>query len=181
MTALDDQNRYGTISIANHWIAAVAIVAILGLGLIFHELPRGTERDFLQGLHISIGVIAVPLIVWRIFWRFWSRYPEPAPGPHWQQRAAKLVSFVLLVALAVLFVTGPMTIWAAGNAIIVFDWLHLPSPFPESRFLHETLEEIHEIASDVLMIALAVHIVAAAKHAFIDRDHTVHRMLRSSG
>ena len=181
MPILDDQNRYGTVSIANHWIAAIAIVTILGLGLIFHELPRGTERSFLQGLHISIGVIAAPLIAWRIFWRIWSRYPEPVPGPHWQQRAAKLISVVLLAALAVLFITGPMTIWTAGKAISIFDWIQLASPLPESRFLHEALEEIHEIASDVLMIALAVHIVAAAKHAFIDRDQTIRRILRSSG
>ncbi len=180
MSVSDSRNGYGTLSIVNHWMTAVAVIAVLGLGLVFHELPRGSERAALEAWHISLGMIALPIFAVRIAWRFGQGYPEPVPGPRWQQVAAKLVSMLLMGSIVVLGVTGPLSIWAEGKDIAVFDWFTIAAPFSIGPGFAGILEEIHETASDVLLFSLLVHVAAALKRAFMDRDNSLRRITRSA-
>lgn len=180
MTTLDSRHGYGTLSIVNHWVSAVAVIAVLGLGLVFHELPRGGERAALEAWHISLGMIALPVFVARIAWRFGQGYPDPVPGPRWQQVAAKLVSLLLMGSIVVLGITGPLSIWAKGENIALFNWFTIAPPFSLGAGPADILEEVHESASDVLLFSLLIHIAAALKHAFVNRDNTLRRMLRST-
>ena len=67
--------------------------------------------------------------------------------------------------------------WSGGRAINVFGWFAIPSPLGEMPALHKGLEIVHALGAKVLLFALAVHILAALKHALLDRDGTLWRML----
>jgi cytochrome b561 len=39
------------------------------------------------------------------------------------------------------------------------------------------IEEVHELAGNVLLVLAGVHVLAALKHQFIDRDNVLRSML----
>lgn len=174
----DPAHDYGVVSRINHWLVAVAVIALLALGLMFEDLPRGDERQYLQGLHVSIGALAALVILFRVGWSLARpRLPDQA-GPAWERAAARVVHFGLLASIAVLAVTGPLAPWTVGRGIDVFGWFTLPSPLPAMRSLHEAVEVVHAVtAKFVLLPLLVLHVAATAKHAIVDRDGRWRRMM----
>jgi len=173
---LDTESDYGRISRINHWLAAALVVVLLAIGLYFHEMPRGDEKLFWLRLHIALGVIALPILFWRIGWRLLFRAPRPLPQHPALQAVANAVPPLMLTAVAVLLITGPLAVWSGGHDIQVFGWFVLPTPLFESTDLHEALEAAHAIAADTLLVLLALHILGALKHTLIDRDGTLRRI-----
>ena len=78
MQLRNSSRRYGIISISLHWIFAIAVYGMFGLGLWmvtlsyydgwYHQAPE---------LHKSIGVLLMLGLVFRAIWRHIS--PPPAP------------------------------------------------------------------------------------------------------
>jgi cytochrome b561 len=60
----------------------------------------------------------------------------------------------------------------------LFGLFTLPDIIAANRPLHRAFEDIHEVVSYLLIPLLAVHILAALKHHYVDRDWTLMRMLR---
>ena len=48
---------------------------------------------------------------------------------------------------------------------------------PAAPLLGETAKELHEIGSNLAMVLVILHVLAALKHQFIDRDGIFRRML----
>lgn len=175
----NEETGFGLVSRLNHWIVGAGVLALFGLGLVFHDMPRGPDRAALQALHVSIGTLFVLPILFRVFWRVREGFPPSMPGPRWQHVAAKIVHWGLLAALVGLAITGPLTEWTGrAGALDFFGLFSIPSPFGASRGLHEAAETVHAIlAQPILFVLLGVHILAALKHVAIDRDRTLARMV----
>jgi cytochrome b561 len=58
-----------------------------------------------------------------------------------------------------------------------FGVLPLPDFVPKDRALAGVLKDLHETLAWVLAVFVVVHVAAAMKHAFLDRDGLLHRML----
>lgn len=179
MQSDETTDGFSRLSRLNHWIVGAAILALFGLGLVFHEMPRGPERASLQALHVSIGTLAVLPILFRIFWRVREGFPEPLPAPRWQHIASKIVHWGLLLCLLSLVISGPLAQWSGrAGELSVFGWFAIPSPVSPSRALHEAAENAHAvIARPFLMVLLIVHVLAVVKHLVIDKDRTLMRMV----
>lgn len=174
----DTAERYGAISVTFHWVIAAALLALLGLGLAFEDMPRGAEKLFLQNLHISIGASIALLFLFRAGWRLSKGFPPNDEGPAWERRTATHTHWLLIAALVVLAISGPLAPWSAGRAIEVFGWFTIPSPMPAMQTLHRAVETVHAItAKFVLLPLLALHVAATLKHIFIDRDSLWRRMI----
>jgi cytochrome b561 len=178
MPTQDSSNSYGSVSRFNHWLGALLVLALLAIGLYFDGLPRGDARRFWRGLHIAIGTFASLFLLWRVFWRVRPKAAAPVPlhQPVALQLLSNIVHALLLAAIAVLAVTGPLSIWATGRAIPVLGWFSVPSPFPEFRALHEPLEEVHGFAADAILYLVGLHLLGVIKHQFISRDNILKRM-----
>jgi cytochrome b561 len=74
------------------------------------------------------------------------------------------------VAVASTSSTGVPTIWFG-----LFEVPHLPVPVTEEA--HEAAEEGHELFGNLMILLLLVHVSAALKHHFWDRDTVLRRML----
>ena len=101
--------------------------------------------------------------------------------PAWQLRSAQ----VMHLALYVLFFAVPLVGWAYSSAvgypIVWFGVLPLPDFVPVDKALAHDLKELHEVLAWALVVIAAVHIVAALKHQFIDRDGLIDRMRPGRG
>jgi cytochrome b561 len=181
MSTRDTPTQYGSVSRVNHWVGALLVLALLGVGLYFDDLPRGDARRFWRGLHVAIGTMASLFLLWRVFWRMRTTSPLALPQKPPLQLFSKLVHWLLLAAITVLAVTGPLSIWATGRPLPIFDLAHIPSPFPPFKALHGPLEEIHGFTADAMIWLIGLHLLGVIKHQFIDRDGILARMTGRGG
>jgi cytochrome b561 len=173
---LDAPDRYGRVSRINHWLGAVLIIGLLGIGLYFEDLPRGAEKLYWMKLHISIGTIAFLFLLFRVLWRVVNRETAEIAQPPMLQWMTRLVHPLLLLGIAVLLVTGPFAVWSGGRDIEVFDWFVIPGPIDAVDWLHEALQVVHAVMAKVLLVAVILHLFGTVKHLLFERDRVIGRM-----
>jgi cytochrome b561 len=174
--------RYGAVAISLHWLLALAIIGSFSLGVYMHDLPFSIARVKLFNYHKWAGITILALSVLRLLWRLTHRPPPLSPRqmaltPAWQQRAAK-VSHTLMY---VLFLAVPLLGWAyssaAGVPVVWFGVLPLPDWMPVNRDLaNSLLKPLHAYAAFTLAGVVLLHVAAAIKHQFVDRDRLMSRM-----
>ncbi|MEQ1883052.1 MAG: cytochrome b [Burkholderiales bacterium] len=171
--------RYTRPAIAFHWIVSIAVLTLIGLGLYMVDIPRGTpERAFFYNLHKSIGVTVAIVILVRLWWRTKNPPPPlPASMPAWQVTASKISHALLYVCLVVMPISGFSASQFTKYGVTYFGLFKIPPMGTEDKEIYEMLQGIHEIASEVLIVLLVIHIAAALKHLIIDKDGVFQRML----
>jgi cytochrome b561 len=170
--------HYTRLAIALHWLLAVLIVGSLGVGWYMADMPMSVQRLKLFNWHKWAGVTILFLSAARLLWRLWHPAPAlPTSMPAWQRSASHLSHG----ALYVLFFVVPLLGWAyssaAGFPIVWFGVLPLPDWVPRSRELAESLKPWHGWAAYTLAAVVVVHIAAALKHHWVDKDQVMARML----
>ena len=178
--------RYGDIAVLFHWLIALLIIGLLGIGKYMVGLEENDPVRFvLTQWHKSVGILILLLSVLRLLWRFTHKPPpEPASLPTWQKLAASGVHLLLYALMFLLPVTGWIMVSASPlnlNTTLfgVIPWPHLP-PFeqlPNKAEIADAFHEYHELASSVLIAIVLAHVGAALKHHFVDKDVVLSRML----
>jgi cytochrome b561 len=174
----EPRNRYSIISLIFHWgLALLVLTQILLISA--HDATEGPlSREFVQ-IHKAVGLSILVLTLARIVWRLANpALPLPGEMPRWEKiaaRATHVLFYVLLIGL-------PLTGWAASSAggrpilwFGLFDWPLLP--VERSRDLARSLMGLHGAAVKLLYVLMALHVLAALKHQFVDRDNVLHRMI----
>ena len=172
----DTRTGYGWISIALHWLTAIIVLTIWFIGSSI-QTPDGMSESTLR-LHTSIAISAYALLWLRIAWRFVKGHPGPLP----RQAGifyvlGKYTHYILLVAIGVQLVTGPLMVWSMGAEIHVFDWLAIPGPFDTSMGLFAITNLIHVWSARVIIIGTILHLGGVYKHAAFNQDGTFGKML----
>ncbi len=178
MSLKDQSTHYGRISRLNHWLAAIAVIGLLIVGLYFNDMPRGDEKSYWLKLHVGFGGLVFLFLWFRVLWRLFSKSPEAVDQKASLQLATKIVHWLLLLSVLVMAISGPFLVWTRGAGINVFDWFTIPTPIGKMPDLHEWMETIHMIASKVLLFAISIHVLAVLKHQFIDKDQVLARMVK---
>ena len=178
MSWSERNSAYGWTSILLHWIAAILLIALYLLAERFEGMPRGPEKFAAVNLHAAVGMSAFLLLVARVLWRMQRGHPDLPPQPFGLDTVAKVVHWLMLTAIVVLMVSGPLIVWSAGREIDIFGLFALPTPFEKSRSLHHLLEDTHAVVAHVFVFLFIVHVVGALKNLVIDRNGVFLRMLR---
>lgn len=171
---------YNSVAIALHWILALLMIFMVFLGEELMEAAEegGTATTFQPSLHVSIGVSILVLTVARLVWRLMN---PPPPLPQTMKTWERGLSHVMHIAFYVLMIGVPLLGWLAipefvadepGMAGISAFGFGLPSA-PDLGF---EAKEAHEIGSNIAMILIVLHVLAALKHQFFDRDGLMRRM-----
>jgi cytochrome b561 len=173
----EPSTRYTGVAIAFHWLLAVAIVAAFGVGLYMSGLPFSPRRLQLYNWHKWAGVTILALSALRLLWRLMHRPPAEPPMPAWQALAARWTHRLLYL----LFFAVPLVGWAyssaAGFPIVLYGLIPLPDFVPVDKALSEAIKPWHAYLAYALAALVAMHVAAALKHQFVDRDGLILRML----
>lgn len=170
--------KYGAIAQLFHWIIVVLIVTQYVLAQRADSLPRGPALLQTIALHKSIGITILGLAVLRLIWRWLNPVPPmPASSPRWQHLAARLSHIALHALLFLMPLFGWLMSSARNFPVSWFGIVTLPDLIGPSERAYEFFHEGHEILAQVLFVVALVHIAAALKHHFIDRDDVLTRML----
>lgn len=181
--------HYTTVAITLHWLIAVAIVALLAAGLWMTDAIKQPEtRNVAYRVyqwHKALGLIVLVLTFARLAWRLMNPPPPLPSGMSWIERTGAQLSHG---AFYVLMVGIPLAGWAMVSAsplglptIIfgLFEWPHLPflPDLADKPSAEKVFKLAHKFMGFALMGLLGLHIAAALKHQFVNRDDVLARML----
>ncbi|TLX53510.1 cytochrome b [Stutzerimonas nosocomialis] len=172
-------NNYGFISILLHWVIALAVFGLFGLGLwmvglTYYSSWYRTAPD----IHKSAGLLLFMLMVLRVVWRYLNTGPAPlASHGRWVRLATKGGHGLLYLGLFALMFSGYLISTADGRPISVFGWFDVPATLTSIPAQADVAGVVHEYLAWGLVIFSVLHGLAALKHHFIDRDPTLQRML----
>lgn len=177
-------SRYTATAIVLHWLLALVVLGLFGMGLYMADLPFSPQRLKLYNWHKWAGMSFLMLSVLRLLWRLLNRPPAlPAAitqaMPTWQTRAYHATHHLLYV----LFFAVPLAGWAyssaAGFSIVLFGQLPLPDLLAVNKDLAEQIKPLHELLAFALVGLAGLHMAAALKHHWLDRDGLLLRILPS--
>lgn len=174
--------RYTLVAVLLHWLLGLAIFGIFAVGVFMADLPFSPLRLKLYNWHKWAGVTFLALSALRLLWRLGHRPPALPRAieqamPSWQMRAYHATHHLLYL----LFFAVPLIGWAyssaAGFPIVLFGQFPLPDFVTHDKALADMIKPWHEISAVTLMGLACLHIAAALKHQWIDRDGLISRMV----
>lgn len=173
----DADARYTHVAIGLHWTIALLVFGGWGLGLYMHELPLSPAKLRYYSWHKWIGVTVFLLAVLRVAWLATHPAPPlPAAMSRFQALLARLTHTALYILLFALPVSGWLMSSAKGVPTVYFGVLPLPDLVAKDKALGERLAEVHELLAFTLAALVLLHLAAALKHQWIDRDGLIDRM-----
>ena len=172
-------DRYNNVAITLHWVVAVLVLVMIGLGVYMVDIPRGTdERSFFYNLHKSIGLTAGILVLVRLWWR-WKNPPPPLPSsmPAWQVTASNISHRLLYTCMIIMPVVGFSASQFTKWGVTYFGMFKIPPMAYPDKEIYNILQGVHGFMGYLLMVLLIVHILAALHHLLIKKDGIFQRML----
>ena len=169
--------RYTHPAIAFHWLLAVLIVGSFAFGLYMVDLPFSPTRIKQYNWHKWAGITILTLSALRLLWRLGHRPPTLTNKmPAWQAKASQATHGLLYL----LFFAAPLAGWtyssAAGFPVVYFGVLQLPDLVARNAELAAALKLTHRVLTYSLAALVMLHVAAALKHQWIDRDRLLARM-----
>ena len=180
---MDTRHRFSPITIALHWLVALGVIALIGFGIYMVR----TQSWPLYHVHKSFGLLLFGVIIARAAWRLKQGFPEPVSALNKLEQLAALWMHRLLLACTLLMpLTGMLYSGASGNGFGVFHIEIFPAnvqrdtnggALPFNAPLAELGQTLHDGLGYFLLALISLHLAAALKHHFLNRDNTLNRML----
>lgn len=180
---MDTINKLCTTTVTLHWIVAILIIGLLATGIYMEE----NEVRALYPWHKSFGVLVAFFVLLRVVWRIRTGWP-PAANQYKraEQILSKIVHYVLIIGTVLMPLSGIMMSALGGHGLAFFG-LELvaqnPDPanpdkvLPLNATLAQAGHTAHGLGGNIMIGAIALHVIGALKHHVIDRDGTLRRIL----
>ena len=128
--------KYHKSIITLHWLIAIIVFILIGLGLNMVDIERGTpQRAFYYNLHKSFGVTLLLLMMVRIYLRIKFKSPPlPSSISLFQQTVARASHFIIL-SLVLMPLSGLIASQFTNMVFIISDFLKYRHYFPKINLL----------------------------------------------
>ena len=172
----DYSGGYGWVSIVLHWATVAVFFPLWIVGYAISHSGHGSV-DARINLHTTMAACAYVLLWARVLWRYRQGHADPLPRQGgWSFQLGKAVHYLLVLAIAVMLISGPVLAWTGNGSIQVFS-ATIPSPLPRLQQLSSGLTAVHRTTSRIIMLAVLLHTCGVLKHVMVDHDGTLSRML----
>ena len=176
MLIWDTKAGYGLVSRLVHWLMALAIVALFGLGVWMVDLSYYSPYyKSAPDLHRSAGMLLLATLVLRLGWRLANEKPDDHELTAFERRAAHAVHWGFYPLLLGLLISGYLISTPDGRAIDVFGLFEVPSLI-QNKGLEDVAGDVHFYLAWITMAVAGVHAAAAFKHHFYDKSQILRRM-----
>jgi cytochrome b561 len=166
---------------ALHWITALMILFIIPAGLVMTNIGEGALQNNLYNLHRSFGVLVFAIALARVMIRIAHGAPGPAAGLTTFERFA---SVAVHYAMYALLIAMPIVGWLMTSAyrvdVSVFGLFTLPHLVAQNEDAFKFYQRMHYVGGLALTLLVLIHIAAALKHTFVNKDTVLWRMLPKS-
>ncbi|MEO0996565.1 MAG: cytochrome b/b6 domain-containing protein [Pseudomonadota bacterium] len=179
------EDNYGRVARLLHWLIAGLIATQYVLAQLAERAgdAEALSRQLkLLANHKSVGITVLTLALVRALWRLSNRPPAlPVGMPRWQAAASQLSHSAIYVLIVAVPLTGWLMSSASAYSVSWFNLVTLPDFVAPDPALKAFFEASHEFMANLLGIVVLVHIAAALKHHFIDKDTVLARMSSLTG
>lgn len=177
---MSDPSHYTRTAKTLHWLMSLVIFGLLILGFYMSDLPLSPEKLKLYSWHKWAGVTIFLLAITRLGWRITHTPPAmPVEMQQLQRRAASAIHFILYLLMFIIPLSGWLMSSAKGYQTVWFGVLPIPDLIPKNKEVGDSLQQLHEALNIVLIGIVVIHVVAALKHHFFDKDNVLKQMLPS--
>ena len=181
-------NRYTRIAMLLHWLVALLIAANLALVWTVGWFPDAMVRPVID-THKSIGITVLGLVLLRVLWRLTHR---PPPLPRSYPRLERIGAHTAHLLLYGLILGMPISGWihdsafkdAPAHPLRLFGLVPWPRIGPimaldpaTKEHVHAFWFQVHATLAYALYALVALHVLGALKHQFIDKEPELDRML----
>ncbi|NLS13429.1 cytochrome b [Vibrio sp. SM6] len=172
----DNPHHYHGIAKSLHWLSALAVFSLFGLGLWMMDLSYYSQwYQIAPNWHRSIGILLAIATLMRLVCKW--MLPSPAiEGALFEKRLAISAHHLMYLLLGVMFVSGYLISTSDGRPIQVFNWFSVPSLGELFDNQSDIAGAIHFYAAWSLIGLASLHALAALKHHFINKDNTLRKM-----
>ena len=186
----NENSHYSIVAIWLHWIIAVLLIAMMGVGIWMTGAIKAKETQSIAfdvyQIHKSFGIVILVLSVIRLLWRLSHKAPDmPVSLAKWEKLAAHSTHFIFYVMMLALPITGWLMVSASpwGLPTIIFGTAELPhlsvlSELDQAGKIlwEERFKNIHNYMAFGGIGLICLHVSAALKHHFIIRDDSLIRI-----
>ncbi|MGA2842435.1 MAG: cytochrome b [Steroidobacteraceae bacterium] len=178
MPTQEPRTRFTAVAQLLHWIIAALIVTQFALAWTGRDLPLGTHKLALLAWHKSFGMTVLMLAIIRAVWRWANPPPElPAGMTPLERTLARATHVAFYALLFVMPITGWLMSSAKNYSVSWFGLFTWPDLIAQNKTAFEALKTTHDYLSGVLLGIAVLHILAALKHHFWNKDDVLLRML----
>lgn len=174
-------HSWGLVSILFHWTMAALFLGQFWLGWHMQGVRNLVEQYNLYQWHKSFGFTILGLAILRILWAVTSRRPKlPENMPAGERSIARGSHVVLYLALVLV----PLTGWAvvSTSPLPIASWFFglfvVPSlPLGVSLHAEQLWSSLHGFFAYAAIFLVGVHVIAALRHHFRNKDGILVRMI----
>ena len=172
------RDRYGTLTIALHWLMLALIAAVYACIELRVLWPRGSDpRELIKVWHYMLGLSVLALVLVRLGARLAGSTPPIVPRPPaWQTGLAHATHALLYLLMIGMPLAGWVLLSAKGEPVPFFG-LTLPPLTGVNKALATQVKDVHETVGTVGYWLIGLHAVAGLFHHYVMRDNTLLRML----
>jgi cytochrome b561 len=171
-------NSYTGTAKVLHWLIALMVLGAISAGFYMTSQALSPQIIKIYMTHKSVGVSIFLLMLARLLWRLKSPPPAlPAALPAWQKTVSRLTHLALYLLLFLMPISGYLMNSATGTPMKYFGLFRLPNVIARSADASAFWKAVHGYLAFALCALIALHVLAALKHYFVDRDQILQRML----
>ncbi|QIG53584.1 cytochrome b [Altererythrobacter sp. BO-6] len=179
-------DKWGALSKWLHWLIALLIIGTSVL--IWHVNDstywfKSTAPIFLEYVHWhkAFGLLALVLILVRLWWRRRNPPPQVAELTPFEERWSKRVHAAFYILMVIVPISGWVSSSFFGSPTKVFGWFVVPGIVPENKDMVPFAYWAHFGLAWALMLLVVGHIGGALYHHFVRKDRVLTAMLPERG
>ena len=169
MKFLNNEIKYGIISILFHWITFLILIFQIPLGFYLADLEFSDFKLSIENYHSIFGIIIFYITLLRIIWKFINVSPlETNKMESWQSIVSKINHWLLYLSLLAITSSGVVKKLLSGEDV---NFLFTSISLDYFNFeIVEVAEKVHVSASIFLVILIVLHILAVLYHHIFLKD-----------
>jgi len=178
MQIRNSQIRYGAAAQWLHWIVVALIVTQFVLASQAEDATSPLRKLSILATHKSVGMTVLTLAVLRLIWRLVNPVPAaPSAMPRWQRIASVVAHWALYALILLTPLMGWMMSSFKNYPVSYFKLFTFPDLVAPNEALFEASKALHKVLAGSMFSVAVLHILAALKHHFVDKDDVLRRML----
>jgi cytochrome b561 len=170
--------KYDRIAVLLHWFIAALMIYMVVFG---EDLMSRRATDASGATwHASIGISILVLSLARLLWRLTHTPPAlPTTMKNWEARLSHYAHYAFYFMMIGLPLTGLLGFGERASRVPIMSDATVFGLFPVPRL--DILpglnwDDVHGLLSKLMYPLIALHVLAALKHQFIDKDGLLKRM-----
>jgi len=166
--------KYGSMSKFFHWLVFLLVLTLILVGFFWED--TGTIKGTVINTHKLIGLLTLTIVILRLLWTLNNPKPQIPNAKRLEKVVEHTVHGLIYLALFGMPLSGWLMVTAAGRPPHLFGQA-LPMPgIAQDKALAGLAADVHLVLAWTLIVLVSLHVLAALKHHFIDKDIVLKRM-----